>query len=323
MDRTFKGRAPRTCTNIQITEANDADKHAHNLTNWQQQYDQVSAGAFYGNIVELHLSDLQVFKEHTSQALRQKCNVWPDSIWLGLPLSSARSTESMPRINGLTVESNAFMCRPGDCEFELMTPKHFNIFGIVVNQQALERAAHNQGVDLNWENLMHQGRLNVPENTLDAIRFLLNRLLQTSQQTPPERLQRDLVMMALLEALQKETHNQTVTPSFSRRKLVVDQIKSYLEHHQDAPVTITELCQVACVSRRTLQYSFETVMGISPLQFLRLSRLNGARRTLSSAAPTDSVANIATQWGFWHLSQFSKDYRLLFGELPSETLGRI
>lgn len=28
------------------------------------------------------------------------------------------------------------------------------------------------------------------------------------------------------------------------------------------------------------------------------------------------------KWGFWHLSQFSKDYCDLFGELPSITLGR-
>jgi hypothetical protein len=35
-----------------------------------------------------------------------------------------------------------------------------------------------------------------------------------------------------------------------------------------------------------------------------------------------SLADIANKWGFWHLGQFAEDYRLLFGELPSETYGR-
>ena len=32
------------------------------------------------------------------------------------------------------------------------------------------------------------------------------------------------------------------------------------------------------------------------------------------------VGRISARWGFWHMSRFARDYRLLFGELPSETL---
>ena len=35
---------------------------------------------------------------------------------------------------------------------------------------------------------------------------------------------------------------------------------------------------------------------------------------------TYSVADAANEWGFWHMGQFAKDYRRMFGELPSETL---
>jgi AraC family ethanolamine operon transcriptional activator len=33
-----------------------------------------------------------------------------------------------------------------------------------------------------------------------------------------------------------------------------------------------------------------------------------------------TIQDIASHWGFWHLSQFAQDYRQLFGELPSDTL---
>ena len=43
--------APEKC----ISEARDADEHDHNLTNWQQEYDQLSDGSFYGRIDEVTL----------------------------------------------------------------------------------------------------------------------------------------------------------------------------------------------------------------------------------------------------------------------------
>jgi AraC family ethanolamine operon transcriptional activator len=33
-----------------------------------------------------------------------------------------------------------------------------------------------------------------------------------------------------------------------------------------------------------------------------------------------TIQDIASHWGFWHLSQFAQDYKHLFGELPSATL---
>jgi len=43
---------------------------------------------------------------------------------------------------------------------------------------------------------------------------------------------------------------------------------------------------------------------------------------LLKAGPEAGVAEIANAWGFWHMGQFARDYRFMFGELPSETLGR-
>ncbi len=57
------------------------------------------------------------------------------------------------------------------------------------------------------------------------------------------------------------------------------------------------------------------------MAYLKQKRLEAARRTLLTAEPlTTSVTEVATQWGFFHLGRFARDYRQLFGELPSETL---
>jgi AraC family ethanolamine operon transcriptional activator len=49
-------------------------------------------------------------------------------------------------------------------------------------------------------------------------------------------------------------------------------------------------------------------------------RLTGVRKLLRQGKTSVTVA--AGQLGFWHLSQFSADYKRMFDELPSETLAR-
>ncbi len=80
-----------------------------------------------------------------------------------------------------------------------------------------------------------------------------------------------------------------------------------------------ELCEQLHVSRRTLQYCFQDVLGMAPATYLRALRLNGVRRDLRGRAAA-SVQDAAAAWGFWHLSQFATDYRRMFGARPSETL---
>ncbi|MDR2690020.1 MAG: helix-turn-helix domain-containing protein, partial [Azoarcus sp.] len=71
----------------------------------------------------------------------------------------------------------------------------------------------------------------------------------------------------------------------------------------------------------TLQYSFQEVLDLTPVKFLRAMRLNSVRRALRQArASQETVGDIAARWGFWHLSHFAADYREMFGELPSDTL---
>ena len=60
---------------------------------------------------------------------------------------------------------------------------------------------------------------------------------------------------------------------------------------------------------------------MSPIQFLRRYRMNGAHRELRAADPdATTVTRIASGWGFREVGRFAGDYRRMFGEQPSETL---
>jgi len=107
----------------------------------------------------------------------------------------------------------------------------------------------------------------------------------------------------------------------SEERRLMTRIGEWAVDAPDDTVNLLELAQIAGVPLRQLQQGFKTYTGMSPAQWLRLRRLNGARRELlSSAAAT--VAQVAMNWSFWHLGRFSNSYRALFKELPSETLKR-
>jgi AraC-like DNA-binding protein len=95
-----------------------------------------------------------------------------------------------------------------------------------------------------------------------------------------------------------------------------------LRRHAE-PVHVTELCQAAGVSERTLECAFKEVMGMSPVAYLIRLRLHRVRAALLAAEPgTTRVSAEALKWGFWHFGEFSRAYKRCFGELPSSTLQR-
>jgi len=100
---------------------------------------------------------------------------------------------------------------------------------------------------------------------------------------------------------------------------IISQIRESVIDNPDCPLTVAELTLQLNLSRRTIQNAVANTLDMSPLTFLRALRLSEVRREIATAA---SVTETATRWGFWHFGYFARDYRAMFGELPSETLTR-
>jgi transcriptional regulator GlxA family with amidase domain len=79
---------------------------------------------------------------------------------------------------------------------------------------------------------------------------------------------------------------------------------------------------MAGVGRRTLVRAFRAVRNTTPSQFLRTFRLNAVREALLSANGSETVTQIVMNFGVRELGRFASEYRSVFGESPSETLGR-
>ena len=98
--------------------------------------------------------------------------------------------------------------------------------------------------------------------------------------------------------------------------------KEYMHSSAHLPLTLGDVCVAAGVNARTLQYTFRRSHGCTPMAFLRRIRLDAAHDGLLNPNEHTTVAAEATKWGFFHFGRFSRTYRAVFGELPSETLSR-
>ena len=96
--------------------------------------------------------------------------------------------------------------------------------------------------------------------------------------------------------------------------------RDYIHHRLADGISIVTLCRQMGVSRRSLECVFQSVVGMGPGSYVRVLQLNRIRRDLmSEGSDKVSIGVIAARHGIWHWSRFSRYYRVLFGELPSQT----
>jgi transcriptional regulator GlxA family with amidase domain len=107
----------------------------------------------------------------------------------------------------------------------------------------------------------------------------------------------------------------------ARHDDIMARFEELLQAHPNRALTSAEICAALDVSGRTLRLCCSEHLGMGPTPYIRLRRLQLARRALRGAdVATASVAQIAALYGFGEDGRFAGAYRTQFGELPSATL---
>jgi len=90
----------------------------------------------------------------------------------------------------------------------------------------------------------------------------------------------------------------------------------------ESDVALTEIARRSGYSLRSLELIFRRGVGMTPGRWFMTARLNGALRDLIACDETSTVSDVASKWGFRHMSRFAQYYHRAFGESPSDTLRR-
>lgn len=95
----------------------------------------------------------------------------------------------------------------------------------------------------------------------------------------------------------------------------ITRVIQYIERHYHRPLDIDLLANHAGMSPSTLHVHFKQATTMSPMQFVKKLRLHHARRLLLGGR---LASEASYRVGYNSPSQFSREFKRLFGDLPSQ-----
>ena len=306
---------------IHAASTHDIDEQAALLRGWNQTYDQISTGSFRGGFLEAQLGPLLLFREVTSNALHQMGALPAGTIAVGVPLALRGNATFC----GQPCDGTQLHVFSGNDAFEFFSPRGLDIAGFVLTESDLHGAFTPDQLETVLPTLLAPHLRPLEPRAAWRMRRIFADICEVITESPecgedPLRLSLMLreVTDAVVTAL-SSTEGEMSEISPARRARVVRQARELVMESPDLYVSVEELCRTLCISRRALQQSFQETLGFKPTAYLRAVRMNGARRSMKHV---NSVAEAATLWGFWHFGRFARDYKVMFGELPSEAFRR-
>jgi transcriptional regulator GlxA family with amidase domain len=102
-----------------------------------------------------------------------------------------------------------------------------------------------------------------------------------------------------------------------RHEIVIRQFQAIVEDNLGCRLLMTEISRRIGVADRTLRLASSRRLGVSPTHYYLRRRMEAADQILQAGNCT--VAEVATEFGFWELGKFSGTYRKIYGESPSVT----
>ncbi|UBR51608.1 helix-turn-helix domain-containing protein [Halomonas sp. FeN2] len=301
-------------------QTHDIIEHAQTPSGWTLNYEQVSAGKFLGQVCQLQLPNIQIIEDKTNQAMIKSGEAFKNSICFSV--STNQSPSDLVCL-GNVFTSPGLLVSDSQNLPELRTPAGLRVFNLSVQKDLLieyivkQNLAFEPGCSPYFFPFDNSQGQKVIAQATERI-FLLSKQGKLVKPVHKKNAQ-DLLLLHLLDA----SETACLPPiSSTRKKQMVDRARIYAIEHSDTPFSIMDLCNHVGASRRKLQYCFQDVLGISPVSFLRILRLNAVHKALCTGGEEKQIQDIAAEWGFWHLGHFTSDYRNLFGERPSDTRSR-
>jgi len=301
----------------------DFEAFCENARHWDLDYYQLDRGDFSSELLMFGNTTTLFTRARLGRRLLQKGATPPGLITFGLLAAPDISIHW----RNLDIYGDRLFIFPPSGELHSISLPDFDVFTFSLSEETLNRTCHSLELP-DFRKLVDRNEAFncYPESMLLLRKWLHNTTLGLVNSPPAadenirlQHLEQELARR-LISTL-TESMGPVYQPVMRKRdralKIVVDFIVE-----SDTPVTsVQDLCSIAHVSERTLEYAFRERFGQSPKAFTLTHRLNNVRKMLKLADPdANRIYEISGRQGFFHMGQFTSDYKRLFNELPSETL---
>jgi len=190
-----------------------------------------------------------------------------------------------------------------------------------LDAQAIAQAATEMDVSLPLKAAASRALsvVTLDEGLLDALTRLIRLLNEISMIPLIAPLIQQEIMIRLLSGEHGPTLSHLVMVGSPSQQIA--KVMTWLKLHYTEQVLMDDLAARAHMSPSTFRLHFRSVAGTSPLQYLKLLRLQDARQLMLNEDV--DAGSAALRVGYESASQFSREYSRLFGAPPQRDIKRL
>jgi AraC family ethanolamine operon transcriptional activator len=291
----------------------DVSEQSHMLQGFDQMYRQIGPGRFSGAFGSgVYRDGVAIHIEIANRSMLQQGTVPKGSVGIGLILSKSDPCA----LNGFHLDQQSAVLLPSGAEFDARYSGSTHFLLITVPLATIQKT-------IGSELLNKALPLKLEARSSELHRFV-NWADSTHQQS-----RANLPSRILIDSLLNRIGWQSVQPKVVRSNAkdnykLYCRVRDWISENLHNQISMDIMSREIGASRRSIEYCLKFITGESPQCYIRLLRLNDTKERLKRAPAGNSaiITSIALQSGFNHLGRFSKEYKTLFGELPSSTLTR-
>ena len=284
------------------------------FSDWQIDFRQLEAGRLKTQLRLRFGEGVDLLAISMNRMVHQMGLPPKDAVTFGMPKRGAIHVWASQRLRDDTI-----LAFNGANGFEGVNGTAFSGLVVSLAKHQMEQVADDLGLALP-DHLMRQSTA-YPVASRDEFQALFSAaqpLLADPQAAFTKSQSSELSAQLLAAATSADPFRDRSSPA--RRGRALRRALDCIADHADEPIAVGEICAKTGIAWRTLERAFREEFGLGPKAYLNRFRLGRVRSALLRAPPKAVIADCANEWGFWHMGQFAKDYKLMFGELPSQTL---
>jgi len=158
-----------------------------------------------------------------------------------------------------------------------------------------------------------ESRLQLSAEQLNAVEVRVQAMLREREVRAPGCQFAMLAHFMLIVCDLCRFYSHLDTPE-ARSLLRLGSVLGYMRQNFADPITLDQLAEVGCMSRRTLTREFREVLGSSPIDYLIRERIGRAKEMLEDSSMT--ISEVAYRVGFQDSNYFSRKFREVTGVSP-------
>jgi len=308
-------------------EIKDWDTFAQIVHSWEIDFFQLDGANFYSRLRQLILPEIQVAHTHFDCHLDQN-GYSPADMWTFVVMDE---NSSMFKFQHTPTQSTSTMViySPGQA-INGVSYAGFHIYTLSIHKTYFQTLTQALGLNEIEEKLSQIDRVELTLTQADSLRSQLKDILDDAASlkqkvisTEGKKLLLNFIPMKFLKEIGTQV-GCAEEKIVQEKDMLFMEARAYMHTHLHEPISIEQIAKKFNFSERSLRYYFQEELNTSPKQYLTVLRLIKVRDTLKALDYTKGIIEeTARRFGFNHMGQFSKAYKLFFGELPSVTIRQV